>query len=556
MSLGFIVKFIGTIMDLLLPLILAHLIDVVVPDKDTKAIVMWGIVMTLISIVAIAGNIIANRMAAKVAMTTTAQIRQDLFRKILYLSSSKTDDFTIPSLEARLTTDTYNVHHMTGMMQRLGVRAPILLVGGLLVTVSIDPVLSLTLALVLPIIGFAVYKISKKGIPLFTEQQSGVDRMIRVVRENVVGVRVIKALSKTTYECERFGRANENLSERETKASITMALSNPIMNFLFYLGQTAVIIVGAIRVNAGVQQAGTLIAFITYFTIILNAMLSITRMFVVYSKAVASANRISEVLDAEDELLLSPPNIITSNYKIEFDNVSFSYNKKKNNIENISFGVKPGETLGIIGATGCGKSTLMNLLMRFYDIDSGVIRIDGQDIKSIPQDILNSKFGVVFQSDAIFADTVEENISFGRNIPLEDIKSAANIAQADFIDGLEDGYERMLSTNGTNVSGGQRQRILIARAVAGDPEILILDDSSSALDYKTDAKLRKALHENCSDITSIVIAQRISSVRNANKILVMEDGRAVGFGSHDELIKNCDVYQNIAKTQDGVVIDE
>lgn len=556
MSLGFIVKFIGTIMDLLLPLILAHLIDVVVPDKDTKAIVMWGIVMTLISIVAIAGNIIANRMAAKVAMTTTAQIRQDLFRKILYLSSSKTDEFTIPSLEARLTTDTYNVHHMTGMMQRLGVRAPILLVGGLLVTVSIDPVLSLTLASVLPIIGFAVYKISKKGIPLFTEQQSGVDRMIRVVRENAVGVRVIKALSKTTYERERFGRANENLSERETKASITMALSNPIMNFLFYLGQTAVIIVGAIRVNAGVQQAGTLIAFITYFTIILNAMLSITRMFVVYSKAVASANRISEVLDAEDELLLSPPNIITSNYKIEFDNVSFSYNKKKNNIENISFGVKPGETLGIIGATGCGKSTLMNLLMRFYDIDSGVIRIDGQDIKSIPQDILNSKFGVVFQSDAIFADTVEENIRFGRNIPLEDIKSAANIAQADFIDGLEDGYERMLSTNGTNVSGGQRQRILIARAVAGDPEILILDDSSSALDYKTDAKLRKALHENCSDTTAIVIAQRISSVRNADKILVMEDGRAVGFGSHDELIKNCDVYQNIAKTQDGVVIDE
>lgn len=552
MILGLVIKFIGTIMDLLLPWILAYSIDEVVPTGNVNMVLFWGGVMIVCAITALVTNIIANRMASKVARDTTEIIRHDLFWKISHLSNSQVDDFTIPSLEARLTTDTYNIQQLIGMMQRLGVRAPILLIGGICVTLMLDINLSLVLICLLPFTGLLIYIISKKGVPLYTDLQNCIDSMIRTVREDISGVKVIKALSKTDYEKNKFSAVNSDVVAKEKKAGITMSITNPIMSLFLNVGLTLVILVGAYRVNAGLTQPGKIIAFLTYFTIILNAMLMITRMFVVYSKGVASAKRIQEVLDAPDILRLKPSDSNNSQYHISFDKVYFSYHKGKANLKDISFNMQKGESLGIIGATGSGKSTLINLLMRLYDVQSGEIRINGKDIRSIPLSQLHSKFGVVLQNDILFADTIESNIDFGRNINHEDIMSAAKSAQADeFINSLPDGYMHMLSQKSTNLSGGQKQRIMIARALAANPEIIVLDDSSSALDYKTDAMLRKALKENFAETTTIIIAQRISSIINTDKILVMEDGKISGLGKHSQLLANCETYKEIYLSQTG-----
>ena len=552
MLLGLSIKFSGTIMDLLLPWILAYTIDEIVPQKNITLILVWGIVMIICSIAALLTNIIANRMASRVARDTTEAVRHDLFARISYLSCRQVDEFTIPSLESRLTSDTYNIHQAVGMMQRLGVRAPILLLGGIMVTLALEPVLSLVLILVLPFIALLVYFISKKGIPLYTGLQRAVDVMVRTVRENISGIRVIKALSKTDYEKQRFSEVNAEVVKNEKKAGTTMALTNPMMNLLLNLGLTIVIIVGAYRVNSGLTQPGKIIAFLTYFTIILNAMLSITRMFVVYSRASASAERICQVLDTPEDLKQEPETHVDNGYHITFEHVSFSYHKDKYSIEDISFELKQGETLGIIGATGSGKSTLIRLLLRLYDADQGKIRINGDDIRSIPQKKLHTKFGVVLQNDVLFADTIEANIDFGRGLDREQIEKAAASAQAkEFIDSITDGYLHMLTSKSTNLSGGQKQRVLISRALAAKPEILILDDSSSALDYKTDSLLRKALAGNFKNTTAIIIAQRVSSIMNADRILVLEDGKILGYGTHEQLLQSCESYREISMSQMG-----
>ena len=552
MTVGLTIKFIGTIMDLLLPWILAYMIDDVVPLRNVPMILWWGAAMLFCSVLAVVTNIIANRMAARVARNTTEALRHDLFSKISYLSCAQIDEFTIPSLESRLTSDTYNIHQMIGMMQRMGVRAPILLLGGVLVTFTLEPVLTLVLVCVLPFIGYIVWRVSKKGIPLYTQLQRAVDNMVRTVRENASGIRVIKALSKTDYEKKRFADANAHVVEKEKKAGITMALTNPMMNLILNLGLTLVIIVGAYRVNAGVTQAGKIIAFLSYFTIILNAMLSVTRIFVMYSKGSASAGRISLVLDAPADLTLRTAEPVETDNHIIFEHVSFSYHKHKENLTDISFSLKRGQTLGIIGATGCGKSTLINLLMRLYDAGSGRIFIDGKPIESIDAAKLHEMFGVVFQNDILFADTIASNIDLGRGLSRERLEEAAAHAQAaDFIGALPDGLDHMLTSKGTNVSGGQKQRILLARAFAANPEILILDDSSSALDYKTDARLRGEIRKHYQDTTTVIVAQRVSSIKHADHILVLEEGRVIGSGTHAELMKTCETYQEISKTQMG-----
>lgn len=551
-SLGLIIKFIGTIMDLLLPWILSYMIDDVVPLKNVPRIVLWGGAMIACAAVALITNIVANRMASWVAQHTTEALRHDLFSKISYLSCGQIDGYSIPSLESRLTSDTYNVHQMIGMMQRLGVRAPILLIGGIFVTLMLEPVLALILIAVLPLIALVVYGVSRKGIPLYTKLQQGVDAMVRTVRENITGIRVIKALSKTDYEKERFSSVNEEVVRREKKAGITMALTNPLMNLFLNVGLTVVIIVGAFRVNGGLTQPGKILAFLTYFTIILNAMLSITRMFVMLSKGTASAERIREVLDTPEDLALVPSGDAAGGDHIRFDHVTFSYQKKEENLRDISFRLKRGETLGIIGATGCGKSTIVSLLMRLYDADAGEIRIDGQRVESIPPEVLHTKFGVVFQNDILFADTIAENIDFGRGLSRQQIEKAAECAQAmEFIRSLPEGFQHRLTAKGTNLSGGQKQRLLIARALAGDPEILILDDSSSALDYKTDSLLRQALAREYRNVTTIVIAQRISSILHADHILVLEEGQELGYGTHQELMDSCALYREISRSQMG-----
>ena len=561
MILGFLVKFTGTIVELALPMILSFMIDDVVPTGNKTAIYLWGGVMLACTVIALVGNITANRMAARVARNTTEKLRSELFRRISYLSSRQVDAFTIPSLESRLTSDTYNIHQMIGMIQRLGVRAPILLIGGIMVTVSLEPVMTMVLVATLPLITIVVYGVSRRGIPLYRELQEAIDRMTRVVRENAQGIRVIKALTKEQSEKERYDRANSDLTRREMKASLTMAITNPMMNIFMNLGLVAVIIVGAYRVNGGYSDPGIILAFMTYFTLISTAMMSITRMFTMLSRAAASAGRIAEVLDTPADMEMQPaPNqgiMTTREYPaIEFKNVTFSYNGKKKDLCNVSFTLPRGATLGIIGPTGAGKSTLIQLLMRFYDPDEGQILIDGRDVRTIPREELSAKFGGAFQSDFLFADTIAENIDFGRGLTVEQMQRAAMLAQATkFIDEKEGGMDYELTIKGANLSGGQKQRLLISRALAGDPEILVLDDSSSALDYATDAALRKAIRENyAGKTTSVIVAQRVSSVLHAELILVLEEGQITGAGTHEELLENCPLYREISDSQMGGAI--
>ena len=552
MVLGLIIKFTGTIMDLCLPWILAYMIDDIIPQNNVNLIFIYGVIMVICSIIAVTNNIIANRMASRVARDVTREIRHDLFVKISYFSNTQIDKYTIPSLISRMTSDTYNIQRLIGVMQRLGVRAPILLIGGVIVTLTLEPVLSLVLIATLPFVGIMVYYVSKKGVPYYSEFQMYVDKLVRIVRENIIGIRVIKALSKTEFE-----KINKDTSDKEKKASIVMGISSPMMNLILNLGLSIVIIVGAFRVNSGTTEPGKIVAFLTYFTIILNAMLSITRMFVLYSKGSASAMRISEVLEEDEDIVIKNEDYIESKYHIEFNNVSFSYNKDVNAISNINFKLKRGETLGIIGATGSGKSTIIKLLMKFYEVDEGKIRINGYGINGVDKNELHKKFGVAFQNDMIFENTIYENIKFGRDLRKEDIFRAAEYAQAkEFIENLREKYNEHLTSKGSNLSGGQKQRVLISRALAKKPEILILDDSSSALDYKTDSFLRKAINDNFKDTTTIIVAQRISSIKNADKIIVLEEGKIIGYGNHDELIKDCYVYKEISDSQMGGDIGE
>lgn len=552
MALGLLIKFLGTIMDLLIPWILAYTIDYVIPSESIGGVFLWGGAMILCAIFAVVANITANRMASRVSKETITRIRHDLYEKIIWLSSQQIDDTSLPSLVSRLTSDSYHVHHMIGMMQRLGVRAPILLIGGIIITLSLDVYLAMILIFTLPVIGLLVFKVSKKGIPLYKSLQDSVDRLVRTVRENIQGVRVIKALSKTSYEQEKFTWVNEDVVSHEKKVGRVMAITNPLMNLLLNIGLTLVVFVGAFRVNLGLSQPGAIIAFLTYFTLILNAMLSISRIFILYSKGTASFNRIADVLNMPEDLTVQPLDTRPSDYHLEVNDVSFAYQGSQNNLSNISFKLKKGETLGIIGPTGSGKSTLVKLIMRFYDPTHGEIRIHGQRINSMPKNELHTKFGVALQNDSLFADTIAENIAFGRSMNAKDIELSSTLAQAGpFIDSLADGYNHLLDVKGANLSGGQKQRLLISRALAKNPEILILDDASSALDYKTDANLRKSLKNHLYGTTAIIVAQRISSIMHANHILVLNDGKTVGYGTHKHLMDTCADYQDIYAIQMG-----
>ena len=552
-TVGTIIKIIGTLAELMIPFLLSYILENVISTNNVSNIIFYGVLMAICAIVACIGNIVANRMAARTTMLFSGEMRRNLFSKTLNLSARNTDSFTIPSLEARITSDTYNVQNFVGMIQRMGIRAPILLIGGSAITLLMDSKLALVMIATMPIIFIVVYSISRMGVPLYSKVQRSVDGMVRVVREDAQGIRVIKALSKSDYEKARYDKANIELMKNETRAGTIMGVVNPIMTLLMNTGIVAVIAVSAYFVASNRSSAATVIAFMQYFTLISMAMMSLSRMFVMYTKCAASAKRISLVMECGSELSRhSDDGEGDKSLHVCFENVSFSYLGKKDNLKNVSFSLKKGETLGIIGATGSGKSTLLSLLMRFYDADSGVVRIMGRDVRSYTKEELTSMFGVVFQNDFIYADTIEENIRFGRDISNENIVEAAKAAQAhDFISSFSDGYKHAVCTGGTNLSGGQRQRLLISRAIAARPEILILDDSSSALDYKTDASLRRALSEFLPDATVITVAQRVSSVKNCDLIIVIEDGEVIGCGKHEELMKNCTEYKEISDSQMG-----
>ena len=549
-------RIMGTVAELFIPFLLSYILDNVIEQNSIRKIIIYGVLMVLCAALTCICNIVANRMAAKVTANFTKAMRSDLFAKTIKLSSKYVDDYTIPSLESRITTDTYNVHNFIGMMQRMGVRAPFLLIGGIGITLFMDSVLALVMIATLPIIFITVYGISRQGVPLYSDVQKSVDSMVRVVREDIQGIRVIKALSKNEYENLRYDKVNLALSKKERKAGTIMSIVNPVMTLLMNLGIAAVVSVAAIRVVQGTSTSATVIAFMQYFTLISMAMMSLSRMFVMYTKCAASAKRITEVLETPERFFVISEEAEGSEY-ISFENVSFSYFGKSKNLENISFSLKKGESLGIIGATGSGKTTLIKLLLRFYDSDEGKISINNKSIKEYTKDELTSIFGVAMQNDFLYAETIEENIRFGRDILFENVERAAKIAQAhDFITAFLGGYQHKVASKGTNISGGQRQRLFIARAIANEPEILILDDSSSALDYKTDANLRKALKENLKGTTVITVAQRVSSVKDCDLILVLEEGRIIGSGKHQQLLENCPEYREISDSQmGGAIID-
>lgn len=546
-------------MEVVLPAILAHIINVVVPTRNQSGIILWGLAMVVFSFGAWVLNFSANRMASGTASRAVRSIRQDLFARAMRLSARQMDELTVSSLESRLTSDTYALHRFLGATLRMGIRSLMLFVGGVFFCFWLSWRLALILLVLVVPLFFAVRFVYRRAIPLFHTVQRKIDDMVQIIRENIRGIRVIKALDRTDYEKERFSVANEDVRAAEVRAIDQIAMMSPLVNIILYTGLAAVLILGARLVNVGLLQTGTVMAFLSYFILITNSLLGLNRMFNIYNRAVASIERIREVLTMlpdENQLIAEGVSTVkeadSAVPEIEFRNVSFSYLGVKDDLQNVSFSLYPGETLGIMGPTGSGKSTIIRLLLRQYDVQEGEILIRGKDIRTIKPEALSHLFGIVFQNDFLFGGTVRKNIDFGRGLSDESIREATEYAQAStFLKEKEDGLDFILASKGVNLSGGEKQRLLLSRALAGEPEILILDDASSALDFRTDAKLRSALRDHYSATTSIIIAQRVSSVRHADQIIFMENGRISAMGDHETMMKESCKYREIAEMQMG-----
>lgn len=560
------IKLAGTMTELLLPYILEYMIDDVVPAGSLPRVVLWGLLMFAAAVVCRQLNVLANRRTVDNAHRISYDVRQDLFVKTANLPGSAFDELGLPSLISRMTSDSYNVQSAVQQLQSMCVRAPMLLLGGMVMTLAMDLPLAMILVVMLPVLLAVVFFVSAKGIPMYNTVQKRLDSVVRIMRENITGIRVVKALSKADYEKRRFAAANREMTNCDIKASTVMAIPGPLMQLCLNVGLTLVVVAGAWRVNEGLTRPGVILAFLTYFNMITMGVMGLSRIFMTLSKASASAGRIAEVLAAPDEQrVLRPGEALQPSGAgfLRFENVDFSYGKtgagfaggeREKALDHISFSLNRGESLGIIGPTGCGKTTIINLLMRFYDADAGGVFVDGRDVRSYDKDELHRKFGVAFQNDMVFQDTLGENIRFGRDLDEAALRRAAKDAMAaEYIDSLEDGLDHPAAIKGANLSGGQKQRLLVARALAGNPEILVLDDSSSALDYRTDAAMRRAIARSHGDSTVILIAQRVSSVMGMDHILVMDNGRCIGYGSHGELLENCPPYREIYETQMGAM---
>ncbi|MBQ6174062.1 MAG: ABC transporter ATP-binding protein [Clostridia bacterium] len=567
------VKLLATSLELLIPYVMKHLIDRVVPTKNLLLAVAWGAVMLLLAVSVRMINVRANRMSVRTARNAAYALRRDLFHAAIRLSGAQTDRVGLPSLISRMTSDSYNVQSFTQSAQTIGIRAPIMLLGGIGITLIMDAGLAVILCVMAPIMIALVVFVSLKGIPLYDMVQRGMDDIVRVMRENITGIRVVKALSREEHERGRFSGVNRETARRDIRAGVTMALPGPIVSLFLNVGLTLVVLIGARRVNAGATEPGTILAFLTYFNMILMGVMGLNRIFMMMSKANASVRRIQAVTDLPDDLpRLDEAETTPAPEKgmLVFDHVSFSYlpdegggdrdaskfagQQRQKSLEDVSFAVPEGGSLGIIGATGSGKTTIINLLMRFYDPQAGHVYVDGKDVRAWDRAALRRRFGVALQTDVIFADTIRENIVLARDVNDEALRAAASDAMAGgFIEAYEDGYDHRAVIAGANFSGGQKQRLMVARALAASPDILILDDASSALDYRTDAALRRAIREHHAETTAVIVAQRCSSVMNLDQILVLEEGRIIGKGTHAELLETCPTYRDIYETQMGEV---
>lgn len=569
-TLSMVIKLLGAVTELLIPYILEYLIDEVVPLGKMEQVLLWGSLMIVTALITRQLNVLANRIAVDNAHRVSYDIRQALFTKTANLSGAQFDAFGLPSLISRMTSDSYNVQSCVQSLQTMCVRVPIMLLGGIAVTLIMDPILSSILCIITPILIVVVLAVSRYGIPLYRKVQERLDDVVRTMREDITGIRVVKALSKTEYEKGRFDRYNGAMTKADIKASTIMAIPGPFMQMCLNVGLTLVVWIGALRVDAGQMKPGVILAFLTYFNMVMQGVMGINRIFMMTSKATASANRIGQVLATDvDQRILSPKEARqpAGDEFIRFEHVNFSYpvagesqehslagEEREQCLYDISFALRRGESLGIIGPTGCGKTTIINLLMRFYDVEDGGVFVDGRDVRTYEKDELHRRFGVVFQNDMVFFNSLRENIRFGRDLDEAALMRAVEDAvAAEYIDSLEEGLDYQADIKGANLSGGQKQRLLISRALAGDPEILILDDSSSALDYKTDAALRKAIFEHHRNSTTIMVAQRVSSIQSMTHILVMDNGHCIGYGTHEELLQNCSAYQEIYQAQMGAL---
>lgn len=542
--------------DLIQPTIMSKIIDNGVKRGDMNYVFKLGGLMFFMTALGATFAVIRNIVSSKVSQSFGADLREDLYIKIQGFSFDNIDGFQDASLITRLTNDVNQIQNLSHGMMRIFVKAPVLGIGSVIMAFLLNPKMALILLGVVPIVVTIISLNLKVSYPIFTKIQKSLDRVNGVMREYLAGIRVVKAFNRFEYEKIRFRKVNDDLKDITLKGMRVVAVFNPVVTLVVNIGIVLVLWFGGLRVNSGQMEVGKIMAFVNYMTQVLFSLIMMTRILNIFIRARASAERIGEVFEAENTITVKENPIIFNNVKgrLEFENVYFKYySSSRYVLEDINFFINPGETLAIIGSTGSGKSTLINLIPRFYDVDKGKIKIDGMDVKDIDISDLREKVGIVPQKVLLFTGTIKDNIRWGdENATIEDIEKVAKIANAhDFILSFNEGYNTYLGQGGVNLSGGQKQRISIARALIKKPSILILDDSTSAVDLITERKIRQGLKEYLKDTTTILIAQRITSVMDADKILVLDRGKIVGQGAHQELMRNCEVYKDIYYSQLG-----
>lgn len=553
---GPIFKLIEAIFELIIPIVTAKIIDDGVRRGDTTYVWHMGLVMLLLGVVGLCSTLVCQKMAAVASQGYGTVLRRELFRHINTFSHAEVDTFGTPSLITRLTNDVNQMQLAVAMLIRLVVRAPFLAIGAVIMAMTIDVPLAIIFVIATPLIGITLYLVMSRSIPFFRSIQKKLDKISSLTRETLSGMRVIRAFSRQQTETNRFKEAAYDQADTAVRVGKLSALLNPLTFVIVNFSILAIVWFGGQRVEMGAVTQGQVVALVNYMTQTFLALVVVANLVVIFTKASASATRINEVLDTtttiQDTLESAMPQPKQGLPKVEFCDVSFSYDHSdKYALQDCSVKIAAGDTVGIIGGTGSGKSTLIHLIPRFYDTTRGKVLLDGIDVKEYPLNVLRALVGIVPQQSELFTGTIRSNLQWGKeDASEEDLWQALRTAQAeDFVRALPEGLSSPVSQGGKNFSGGQRQRLTIARALVGKPQVLILDDSSSALDFATDAALRKALRQETDGMTVIIVSQRVSSIRHAEQILVLDDGNVVGIGTHEELFRTCAVYQEICKSQ-------
>lgn len=549
-----VLLFIQTMAQLYLPTLLSDIVNTGIMTGDINYILKIGGIMILIAFVGSASTIFASYISSKISMGYGRDLRRKIFTKAETFSLGEIDQVGTASLVTRTTNDVNQVQQVVLMILRMMVTAPLMCIGGIIMAVSVNKELSLILLISMPIVVIAILVIGKLGMPLFKAMQSKLDNINKVLRENLTGIRVIRAFNRQDYEVKRFEKVNDDFTQNAIKVNKIIATLMPLLMLILNLTSVAILWFGSKRVDTGVMEVGNLMAFLQYVMQIMFSLIMVSMLFIMIPRASASAERINEVLDIDPTIVNTkkPTTTFKESGHVEFKDVSFFYPGAEHGaINNLSFVTKPGETTAIIGGTGSGKSTILNLLTRFYDSSKGEILVDGVNVKDMTQETLRSKIGFVPQKAVLFSGTIEENLKYGKeDATKEELIHAAKIAQSyDFIEEKEDGFNSTVEQGGKNFSGGQKQRLAIARALIRKPEVYLFDDSFSALDFKTDSKLRAALKSETTKSAVIIVAQRVSTIMDADRIIVLDDGNVVGMGTHRELLNNCAIYKEIASSQ-------